>query len=309
MSRQQFSSNFRMCEQTPERKFQLVKISLFVLLTAYCLLLTAVTAYSQKLAFLAPDKSPNSNKIQLRLKENLAEKFDVADDSLAEIVLENAAVENAFNLSTEEAQNLGKALGCNFFLLVKSDTLRRTVLLANPDFYIESYAAVYLVSTRTGHLVFWKLESFKAQTASEAQEKLSASLANLAAEISANLKSAERTETTISEQTPLEELPAENSPEAKNFRVPLPYRRFTPEYTAAANLYGITATVDSLVDLDENGKVKRIEITRWAGYGLDESVAATIKKMQWRAAERNGKQLPIRVLLRYNFKKIEHNDE
>ncbi len=113
----------------------------------------------------------------------------------------------------------------------------------------------------------------------------------------------------LSELPTPEELPDENSPEAKNFRTPLPYRRLSPEYTAMANLYDITATVDSLVDLDENGKITRIEITRWAGYGLDESVAATIRKMQWRAAERNGKQLPIRVLLRYNFKKIDHDDE
>jgi hypothetical protein len=52
----------------------------------------------------------------------------------------------------------------------------------------------------------------------------------------------------------------------------------------------------------------RIGITRWAGYGLDESVIKTINEMQWRAASREGKALPIRVLLRYNFKKIEKED-
>jgi TonB family protein len=76
-----------------------------------------------------------------------------------------------------------------------------------------------------------------------------------------------------------------------------------------ANLYAVTATVDATVDLDETGKVLRVEITRWAGYGLDESVEETIRKMQWRSATRDGKPLPIRVLLRYNFKKIETDED
>lgn len=51
-----------------------------------------------------------------------------------------------------------------------------------------------------------------------------------------------------------------------------------------------------------------MEITRRAGYGLDESVAEIIKKMQRRPALREGKPLPIRVLLRYNFKKPESEE-
>jgi TonB family protein len=106
----------------------------------------------------------------------------------------------------------------------------------------------------------------------------------------------------------LEELPAENSPEARNFRPPLPYKRIRPDYTKIANLYGVEATVDAEIDVDENGKILNIEIVRWAGFGLDESVAETIRKMQWRAASRDGKTLPVRVLLRYNFKKIENDN-
>jgi hypothetical protein len=49
-------------------------------------------------------------------------------------------------------------------------------------------------------------------------------------------------------------------------------------------------------------------ITRWAGFELDESVAKAVRSMNWRPAERNGKPLPVRFLLRYNFKKIEKDD-
>ncbi len=102
-------------------------------------------------------------------------------------------------------------------------------------------------------------------------------------------------------------MPAENSPEAKSFRPPLPYKRIKPEYTQVANLYSVEATVNIEVEVSENGKILKTEIVRWAGFGLDESVTETIHKMQWRAASRNGKTLPLRVLLRYNFKKIEED--
>ena len=102
----------------------------------------------------------------------------------------------------------------------------------------------------------------------------------------------------------MEELPDDNSPAAKNFRAPIPYRRIKPEYTTDAYLYDIKATVDIMVDLGHNGSILRTEIVRWAGYGLDESVEKAVRSMKWRPAERNGKPLPMRFLLRYNFKKF-----
>ncbi|MGI8469365.1 MAG: energy transducer TonB [Pyrinomonadaceae bacterium] len=305
MSGEQLIFKSKVAGYKPERKFRGLFYILLFLFTAHCLLLTAA---AQKIAFLIPDKSPDSQKTRENLEQILSNKFQILDDSMVETVPLNAPDQNFFNLSTEDARNFGKAAGCNFFVLVKPETLRRADL-SKQGFYIESYAVVYLVSSRTGRLNFWKLLSFQGNTAAEAETKLSASLENLASEISANIKSADEHEYAEDRLSKLAEIPDENSDEAKNFRPPLPYRRIKPEYTALANLYNIAATVDALVDLDEKGIVKRIEIIRWAGYGLDESVAETIRKMQWRAAEKDGKTLPVRVLLRYNFKKIEHDDE
>jgi hypothetical protein len=50
------------------------------------------------------------------------------DDSLAESVVSNFPELNIYNLSTEEAQNLGRAIGCEFFIVVKSATQRRESL-------------------------------------------------------------------------------------------------------------------------------------------------------------------------------------
>jgi TonB family protein len=186
---------------------------------------------------------------------------------------------------------------------LKSENLRRASL--SKPVYFESYATVYLVSTRTGRLIFWTLKSFEADTPNLADTQLFVSLNQLSDKLLFEIKKAQVFE--IQEPAPpkLEELPEENSSEAKNFKSPLPFKRQVPVYKRLANLYKITATVEATVDLDENGRVTRIEITRWAGYDLDEAVTEVINQMEWRPASRNGKTLPIRVLLRYNFKKIE----
>src|SRR5205085_947307 len=114
-----------------------------------------------------------------------------------------------------------------------------------------------------------------------------------------------RSELAEASPTQMEEPPAEGTPAARNFRAPIPYRRIKPSYTTDAFLYGIEATVEILVDLDARGSILRTEIVRWAGFGLDESVERTVRAMIWRPAERSGKPLPMRFLLRYNFRKVE----
>jgi TonB family protein len=277
-----------------------------LLLAPYSLLNTpGGIAAAQKLAFLTPEKTQRSQIVNEKLQSMLAKDFKILDDSMVETVSQSLSEMNVFNLSREEARNLGAAIGCDYFIVQKADTLRRASL-SKPTAYYESYAVVYLVSSRTGRLLFWNLSKFEADASPEAERKMLAATDDLAAEISSRLKASKQIAEI--EQAGFAELPGEDSPESKKFRPPLPYRRFKPQYTDAANLYNVAATVDAAVDIDENGKVLRIEILRWAGYGLDESVAETIRKMQWQPALREGKALPIRVLLRYNFKKLESRE-
>ncbi len=258
--------------------------------------------YAQKIAILNPEKSDQSENFAQNIKNVLSGKFKILDKSLSEVAFSSVSYEKPFNLSLKEAKNIGAAVGCDYFLLIESKTLRR-FSLEKKEFY-ESFAAVYVVSSRSGRLIFWKLVNGEAKITDESEKLLLNSVGNLASDISYKIIETERNE--INEKIPpeLEELPEENSPEAKNFRPPLPYKRFRPNYTEIANLYSIEATVDILLDLDENGKILRSEISRWAGFGLDESVTKTVTEMNWRPASRNGKTLPIRVLLRYNFKKL-----
>lgn len=284
------------------QKYALICVNLWLFFFAF-----SSNAWSQsKIAVLVPEKNVLSQSFAEKLETSIAGNFKIINASLSDVAFRAGNYEQPFNLSLAEAKNIGAAIGCNYFLLVKAESLRR-YSFEKKEFF-ESYAAVYAVSSRTGRLVFWKLVNGEAETAEKSEKKLFESVNPLSAEVSDKIKLSAKLETGEKSVLKLEELPAENSPEAKNFRPPLPYRRIKPEYTKIANLYSVEATVDAETEVDENGKILKIEIVRWAGYGLDESVVETINRMQWRAASRDGKNLPIRVLLRYNFKKIEKDE-
>ena len=280
-------------------------LRLIIFLFFLSCLLSDVAAQS-KIAVLSPEKKLQTQTFSETLEKSLSKNFRILHGSLSDTAFRSAKYEKPFNLSREESKNIGAAIGCDYFLLVKAETLRR-YSFSKKEFY-ESYGIVYAVSSRSGRLVFWKLTNGEAETAEKSEKKLFDSVKDLSAEISVKLGTASKEEFDEKHAAKMEELPAENSLEAKNFRPPLPYKRIRPEYTKIANLYGIEATVDAEIDVDENGKILNIEIVRWAGFDLDESVTETIRKMQWRAASRDGKNLPLRVLLRYNFKKIEDDN-
>lgn len=217
----------------------------------------------------------------------------------------------SLNLTLAEARDLGAAVGCDYFFAGEAATLARRASVRGD--YFESYAALYLVSSFTGKLILWERLSAESATAAAAERELLARLrarAGVYAETIRRAHDAERDgrRLTVERDTPVvEDAPAEGSDAAKNFRVPLPYRRLRPPYTDEAARAEVEATVDALVELDERGEVRAVEIARWAGYGLDESVASTIKQMHFRPALRDGSPVPTRVLLRYNFRKPKEN--
>lgn len=270
------------------------------------LLISSSTLTAQRIAILAPDKTVSSISFAEKLESKLAEKLKVIDGALSESAYLSVSPKTPFNLTADESKEIGAVIGCDLFVILRSATQRRSSFQRAE--YYESYAPVYLISSRTGRIVFWKLQEFEGAAPEKSEKLLNDSIGQLAAEIADRVRAAIRREIAESDPPAMEEVPDANSPAAKNFRSPIPYRRFKPEYTSQASLYDITATVDIVVDLDASGTITRTEIVRWAGYGLDESVEKTVRQMNWRPATRNGKPLPMRFLLRYNFKKIKRTD-
>ena len=76
-----------------------------------------------------------------------------------------------------------------------------------------------------------------------------------------------------------------------------------PAYPDTAAAAEAEATVDVLVDLDSGGEVTRAEVVRWAGFGLDQGTLETVHKLHFFPAMRERIAVPMRVLLRYNFRK------
>ena len=263
----------------------------------------APNSSAQRVAILTPDRAEKSTAFAEKLETRLSEKLTILDNSMAGAAYLSVSPATPFNLTVEDSKRIGEVVGCDFFTLIRSDTLRRSSFKKAE--YYESYAAVYLVSSRTGRLVFWKLQQFEAAKPDRSQKMLDDSVGALAVEIAENVRSAIKNDLTEPNPAVIEEVPDEKTPAGKNFRAPVPYRRIKPEYTTQASLYDVAATVDMVVDLDEKGTILRTEIVRWAGFGLDESVEKTVRGMNWRPAERNGKSLPMRFLVRYNFKKID----
>jgi TonB family protein len=244
------------------------------------------------------------------LQSNSAE-LSLISRAQARAAARGVGYSGSLNLTLAEARDLGAAVGCDFFFAGEAATLARHASVRAD--YFESYAALYLVSSLTGKLIFWERLSAESAHAADAERDLLARLRARAEFYAGTIRRARDAERDgrrlmVERDTPVvEDAPEEGSDAAKNFRVPLPYKRLRPPYTEAAARAEIEATVDALVELDEHGEVREVEISRWAGYGLDESVVSTIKQMHFRPALRDGVPVPTRVLLRYNFRKPKEN--
>ena len=238
-----------------------------------------------------------------------ARDIQLIDRDLSRAAARGAGYSGSLNLSLPEARDLGAAIGCDFYILGDAQTLRRSP--SSGPIYFESYAALFLVSARTGKLITWERPSFSTATP-EASEKLllaelgtsdrrqrymTAIRAALADERHEREVGPERNAPVIEDSTD------GNDGQAQGLRRPRPYRRLKPPYPDTAARADAEATVDVLVDLDKEGEVSHLEIARWAGFGLDDATLNTVRQLRFFPAMRDGAPIPTRVLLRYNFQR------
>jgi TonB family protein len=236
-------------------------------------------------------------------------KLSTLDRDMARAASRGAGYAGSLNMTLAEARSLGASVGCDFYVTGDAQTIRRSSS-ARPV-YFESYASVFIVSSRTGRLVFWERPSAEADTGAAAEASLLALLDASAGERYASaLASAfereehERFNASAEEQVAVIDLSGDVGADAfKDLREPAPYRRLRPAYTDAAYRAEAEATVDASVKIDSDGEVREVSIVRWAGFGLDEEVASTVRRMHFRPAEREGEPVAVRVLLRYNFRR------
>jgi TonB family protein len=236
-------------------------------------------------------------------RQAAANRIVLIDRNLAMAAARGAGLQGSLNLNTMEARDIGAAIGCDFFIIGDADTVRRSPSTGEP--YFESYAAIFIVSARTGQLVSWRRPLERRDTADEAEKALLQTLSSAGSDRVAILRAAEdeAAERSAAVETPAAaiEVMSDDEGAKSDTRAPRPYRRLKPSYPESAAQAEVEATVDVLVDVDARGEISHLEIARWAGYGLDQSVTDTVKQMHFFPAMRDGVAIPMRVLLRYNF--------
>ena len=249
-----------------------------------------------------------ADKLAISLKRETG--LVILDREQVRAAASGAGYESSLSLTLGEARDLGAALGSDFFILGDSQTLRRSP--SDGPVYFDSYASIFVVSSRTGRLISWQRLAFMADTPAAAEQLLFSELSGpeIQHRLSVTVHRAHddergERELTTGEQIPIIEAAPddEKSATAEGLRLPRPYRRFVPAYPESAARAEVEATVDVLVDLDATGEVTRVEVARWAGFGLDEATVETVRRLHFFPAMRDGIAIPIRVLLRYNFRK------
>lgn len=246
------------------------------------------------------------------LSANLRALSDLSllDRDQARTAAKGAGYSGSLNMPVAEARNLGAAIGSDFYIVGDAQTIRRSP--STGPIYFEAYSSVFLVSSRTGRLVTWQRQSFQAATPEAAEKQLLAELSSdeTRSRLLIAIRRAQEDERmgrefAVEKGIPVIETAPENdrSSEAQGLRLPRPYRRLQPSYPDSAAAAEVEAVVDVLVDLDSNGEVGNVEVARWAGFGLDEATVATVRQLHFFPAMRNGTAIPLRVLLRYNFRK------
>ena len=249
-----------------------------------------------------------SETIRARLRST--GEVAIADADLSRAAAKGIGYAGSLNLTVSEARDLGAALATEFYILGDAQTLRRSSF-ESPVYY-ESYCSIFLVSARTGRLLLWERPSFENAEATKAEARLSQYLADdaLSRRLVDTIKKShederiQRTVLTASAEAIIEEAPEdEKAAEVQGLRTPRPYRRLRPEYPQSAARADAEATVDVVLDVGADGEVGEIQIVRWAGFGLDESTIATVRELHFFPAMKNGTPIPMRVMLRYNFRK------
>jgi TonB family protein len=251
------------------------------------------------------------------LEKTLAEELSKSDyvaiieSTIVDSALAGIAYDGSINMSREEARRLGSAIGCDFFIIGKSEVVTRSEV-ANQT-HQEALVGVMIVDGRGGTLALFDLVTAKSGSQSAALSLISRSLAERASGYLSLIRRYRTARESVAPSTPnrtksepdrIEHMPAEGSSRSIGFKPPEFLNRVRPEYTAEAERADISATVEANAVLRANGEIGDIEILRWAGFGLDEAAVRAIRQLKFKAATRNGQPVSVRALIRYNFRRI-----
>lgn len=257
----------------------------------------------------------DSRALDFALTETLSRdpRVSLIDQSIVQPALAGIGYDGSINLGKDEARGVGGAIACDFFIAGKTEALTRST--KESESHEEAYAGVMIVDGRTGALAVFDFISEESETR-EAAVKL------LIKTVTKRVRGYIDRLTELREAIPIqpstdldnarwtaveriEDMPEEGSPKATGFTPPEFLNRVKPEYTSEAEQANVTAIVEAMVTFRGNGEIGHVEITRWAGFGLEQSAERAIRQLKFKPATRDGKPISVRAFIRYNFRRID----
>lgn len=209
-----------------------------------------------------------------------------------------------FNPRCEEAQQLGAALGCDFYLQGRVLSARR--VNSTRESYFEIQLSLFCIDARTGALVgFHELKTqgpFPEHARAEAVCEASRLATTVVHEFQVFRKQQLSQLNDSSGETVLD---LRNGEVPEDVTLPVFLKRLRPTTTEAARDASIEAKVEAEIVFGTTGKVEDIRIVRWAGYGLDEAVIQAIQSYSFKPATQNGVPVRIKLLAEFNFRRQE----
>ncbi len=251
------------------------------------------------------DFSGDGQNEAVQFRQMFAHEYALIDEGLVRAALRGSGYTGSLNLSREAARALGMSIGCDYYLLGAVRVARRIV--SAEEFYYDGIAGIFTVETRSGRLLLFDFTRAKAADERAARVQLDELLKQSWQKASiAIMKAVSRsyTESAIINQPPAEVIEVlSDETQAQKVAQPIFYQRLKPRYTEEAESLSIVATVELEAVFREDGQVGEVEVIRWAGFGLDESATATLRQLRFKPAERDGKKVSLRALVRYNFRR------
>ncbi|HJQ70754.1 MAG TPA: energy transducer TonB [Blastocatellia bacterium] len=235
----------------------------------------------------------------------------IIDGAQTRPALAAVGYDGSTNMRNDEARRLGSAMGCDFFVIGRAETLTRSE--RENQSHEESLIALMIVDGRGGGLALFDLITEKAMPpeasiegavktiAARAPGYVEGMLAYRAARSRVQPRSS-------SPDDPVEEVPEQGSSHSIGFTPPEFLNRVKPEYTASADRAGVSATVEAAAVFHRDGSVGEVEVIRWAGYGLDESATRAIRQLKFKPAMRDGRAVSVRAVVRYNFRRVDRSE-
>jgi TonB family protein len=271
----------------------------------FCLLLCHSAPAQETARVAVADFTGDGQSEAGQFRQMVAQEYALIDEGLVRAALRGSGYTSSLNLSREEARALGMSIGCDYYLLGAVRVARRIV--SAEEFYYDGIAGIFTIETRSGRLLLFDFSRTKTADEKTARAQLDELLRQSWRKSSAAISRAvsrSYTESAISNLPPAEVIEVLGDETLqRNLAQPVFYQRLKPRYTEEAESLSIVATVELEAVFREDGQVGEVEVMRWAGFGLDESAVATLRQLRFKPAERAGKKVSLRALVRYNFRR------